>query len=303
MPASATPCAPPPRQLGLTLVELMVSLALGLLVVLAATTLLQNARAAYQDMDDTARVQETGRMALSHLADAVRQAGHLPWETLSSQQATLLAPGLLGADDSRDADATDPAQDNVRPRSGNGHNKSDVLMVGMLGAPSHAGGIVSNCGGGAVAGTQEQARDSHRSWAVYSIAVGVGGEPELRCRYRGKNGGWTSDAVARGVEAMQLRYAVDTDGDGHADQWRDASTIDAADWRRVKLVRIALLVRSSQRRPAAAAATPRTYHLLSGSAGNDAWRYTEKDGEQRLRMVFQTTVFLRNFPVGKTSTP
>ncbi|MBP0597609.1 PilW family protein [Herbaspirillum sp. LeCh32-8] len=289
------------RQAGLTLVELMISLALGLLVVLAATALLQNARAAYQDIDDAARVQETGRMALSHLAEALRQAGHLPWETLSSQQASALKPGLLGADDSLDAHAFDPAQDKTGPRRGHGYNQSDLLMIGLLGAPPQAGGMVRNCSGAAVTDTRPQ--DAARSWVIYSIALGVGNEPELRCRYRGKKGGWTSDAVARGVEAMQLRYALDSDGDGQPDRWLDASAISGDDWRRVRLVRIALLVRGTLRRPAPAGATPRTYQLFGGADNDSAWRYTEKRGEQRLRMVFQTTVFLRNMPVDKSTAP
>lgn len=62
----------PRRQAGLTLVELMVALAVGLLVVLAAGVLLQQARESYEDIDDASRVNETGRLVLDHLQQTLR---------------------------------------------------------------------------------------------------------------------------------------------------------------------------------------------------------------------------------------
>lgn len=281
------------RQRGLTLVEMMAALAVGLLVILAATALLHNARAAYQDIDDAGRVQETGRMALAHLADAVRQANHLPWETaLAMERPPALAPGLHGIDNSRQANRLDPAQGNFSAGAGNGFNRSDILLLGFFGAPAHAAGSIVNCSGASVpAGPLEE---HARSWVIYYIAPGTGNEPELRCRYRGKSGAWTSDALARGVEAMQLRYAVDSDGDGLPDRWLDASAIDAALWQRVVLVRIALLVRGNQRRPSAPGTPARSYDLFLTDSGDAGYRFVEKEGDRRLRAVFQTTVLLRN---------
>jgi type IV pilus assembly protein PilW len=279
-------------QRGLTLVELMVALAVGLLVVLAAGAMLHNARNAYHDIDDAGRVQETGRMATAHLADALHQANHLPWESVPpTAKRPALPPGLRGIDDSRQADDLDPALGRATVATGNGVNKSDILMLGFFGAPRHAGGVV-NCSGAAVADGPLEA--AARSWVIYYIAPGKGGEPELRCRYQGKHGGWTSDAVARGVEAMQLRYAIDGDADGRPERWLDAGAMDEADWRRVKLVRLALLVRGSRRRPAAVGSPARSYPLLPSAGRDDAQRFVEKDGEQRLRAVFQTTILLRN---------
>ena len=279
-------------QRGLTLVEMMAALTVGLLVILAATALLQNARAAYQDIDDAGRVQETGRMAMAHLADAVRQANHLPWET-ALDKLPASAPGLRGIDNSSQANGLDPAQGLVTADTGRGLNQSDILMLGFFGAPDHAAGNIVNCSGAVV--PNGPLDETARSWVIYYIAPGTGNEPELRCRYQGKSGAWTSDALARGVEAMQLRYAVDSDGDGRPDRWLDASAIDAAMWQRVVLVRIALLVRGNQRRPSAPGAPPRSYALFA-SAGpdDDTYRFVEKDGDQRLRAVFQTTVFRRN---------
>jgi type IV pilus assembly protein PilW len=281
------------RQQGLTLIEMMTALAVGLLVILAATALLQNARAAYQDIDDANRVQETGRMALAHLADALHQTHHLPWETALAMPAPpVLAPGLRGIDDSRQVNQLDPAWGYFSTVTGNGINQSDILMLGFFGAPPHAAGSIVNCSGAPV--PNGPLTETARTWVIYYIAVGIGNEPELRCSYQGKTGAWTSDAVARGVEAMQLRYAVDSDGDGRPDNWLDASAIHDAMWQHVMLVRIALLVRGNQRRTSAPNAPARNYDLFFDHQGNSAYRFVEKEGDQRLRTVFQTTMFLRN---------
>lgn len=287
-------------QTGLTLVELMIALAVGLLVVLVAGALLQQARAAYQEMDDAGRVEETGRLALDHLQQALRQAGHLPVETLVQGAATALVPGLRGLDDSRQAELLDPASGNFGSSTGDGINHSDVLMLGFFGAPRGSRAQVSNCSGAdAAAGPPEEAT---RQWVIYFIAPGTGDEPELRCRYQGKNGNWTSDAIARGVEALQLRYAIDSDGDGRPDRWLDASAMPAHAWRQVVLVRIALLVRGLQRRPAGSEAIPRSYDLfLHGRRSDPAWRFTEPEQEQRRRAVFQGTVMLRNLAAAQAS--
>lgn len=283
-------------QCGLTLIELMIALTVGLLLVLAAGTLLQQARSAYQDIDDHGRVQETGRLALDHLRQALQQAGHLPWETLPDD-ARAVRQGLRGLDDSRQAELLDPAAGLFGSSSGDGVNHSDLLMLGFFGAPRGSRSEVVNCSGAdAPAGPLQ---DAARSWVIYYIAPGTGGEAELRCRYQGRNGNWTSDAVARSVEAMQLRYAIDSDEDGAPDRWLDASAMPADGWRRVVLVRIALLVRGTQRRPAADA-TARSFALFPpGLHAEPGWHITEEDGEQRRRAVFRTTVMLRNLATGQ----
>ncbi|MFJ3058658.1 PilW family protein [Herbaspirillum sp. NPDC087042] len=283
------------HQRGLTLIELMIAMTVGLLVLLVAGTLLHQARSAYQDLDDASRVQETGRMALDHLQQALRQASHLPWENITDETAPApaLAAGLHGLDDSRQDYALDPAAGLFGTPAGDGVNHSDVLMIGFFGAPAGSHARVGNCSGAdAASGPLD---DASRQWVIYYIAPGTGGEAELRCRYQGRNGVWTSDAIARGVEAMQLRYAIDSDGDSAPDRWLDASAMAPGQWRKVVLVRIALLVRGQQRRPGAEGAAARSYDLYPpGGQADAAWRVTEKQGEQRRRAVFQATVMLRN---------
>lgn len=64
------------RQSGLTLLELMISLALGLLLVTGIGTIYVGSNQAYRVQEQNARIQEAGRFALDVLGRSIRQAGY-----------------------------------------------------------------------------------------------------------------------------------------------------------------------------------------------------------------------------------
>jgi type IV pilus assembly protein PilW len=64
-------------QLGLTLIELMISIAIGLVVVGAVSYLYIGSRGAYRGNEGLARVQEAGRFALDSITRDIRRAGAL----------------------------------------------------------------------------------------------------------------------------------------------------------------------------------------------------------------------------------
>ncbi|HMN93008.1 MAG TPA: PilW family protein [Hydrogenophaga sp.] len=64
------------RQVGLTLVELMIGVALSLLVILAVTYVFSASRASYRHQESFSAVQESGRIALEVLARDIRMAGN-----------------------------------------------------------------------------------------------------------------------------------------------------------------------------------------------------------------------------------
>lgn len=79
------------NQLGLTLVEMMVAMALGLLILLAVSSIYIGSRQTFRMQDDNARLQETGRYALEVLGRSVRQAGF--WNMPINPVATATAFG------------------------------------------------------------------------------------------------------------------------------------------------------------------------------------------------------------------
>jgi type IV pilus assembly protein PilW len=71
-------------QLGLTLIELMVSITIGLVVVGAVTYLYIGSRGAYRGNEALARMQDAGRFALDSITRDVRRAGALGCGSLGS---------------------------------------------------------------------------------------------------------------------------------------------------------------------------------------------------------------------------
>lgn len=64
------------RQTGLSLVELMVGMAIGLLIVALLGYIYSGSRQSYQQQDNLARVQENGRAALDFISQDIRSAGY-----------------------------------------------------------------------------------------------------------------------------------------------------------------------------------------------------------------------------------
>jgi len=284
-----------PLTRGFTLVEMMVSLAAGLLVVSAASALLFNARTVYLELDDSARIQETGRLSLAHLRTMLSQANHLPWETALQFPGNriLRGGGLRGLDNRRNGAALDPINDRFGAGTEAGVNQSDILMIGFFGTPGT--GQVTGCSSGALAsgvrdGTIGSAKN--RNWVIYYIKQSGKdkGEPELRCRFRHAGASWGDEAVAPGIESMQVLYGVDSDTAAGADRWRNASQMDDTLWPRVRLVRIALLLRGMHLHAGDDAA--QAYQLLG--PGAQAVSISTAAAPRRLRAVFETTVMLRN---------
>jgi type IV pilus assembly protein PilW len=317
-----------PHQAGLTLVELMISMTLGLFVVMASTALLLSTKAGYLVQDEGARMEETGRYALEIIARAVRQAAYENWDSAEAPIVAdrSLSANIAGLDASRLKEKTEgidaPASDAV--------NGSDVLALRFFGAGAgaHGDGTIINCAGfGVPAAASAESAGQDRGWSIFYVAEGAGGEPELYCKYRSADGGWASDAIARGIESFQVLYGLDTDDDGLPNLLLTATAIndldnslvlDGADsaaraadrnrkthWKKVAVVQVALLVRGS--RNAAADATTTQYDLF-GKEYADA--HASRDKGTRIkqaarfkapRKIFTAVIQLRNQAAGSAT--
>lgn len=310
------------RARGFGLVELMLSLAIGTVLALAASAVLVGAQAAYLRHGASTRLDDSGRQALAMMARAVQQAGYAPacaaatrGSATASATASPLSPASAAGTASASAvaaagwagimglDATGIARDRHGidgpwPAAFNG---SDVLAVRFNGAGSGEGdGSVTDCAGFTVA-------DGDQGWSIFYVAAGADGEGELRCKYKG-NEGWGADALVRGVDTLQILYGIDTDepADGVPNRYLNATEVAALagvdGWRRVSSVRIALLLHGE--RGSDPAAKPvihdlfgRGYTALAG--GRDVGVVIDEkvlpDGQRRrLRRVVGATVLMRN---------
>ncbi|MCC5796411.1 MAG: PilW family protein [Methylophaga sp.] len=75
-------------QKGLSLIELMVAIVIGLLLVAGVTQLFANNSQIYNVQDNRARIQENGRYALHALTEAIQRAGYIGCATRSAPNIT-----------------------------------------------------------------------------------------------------------------------------------------------------------------------------------------------------------------------
>lgn len=301
----------PLRQGGLSIVELMMAMALGLVVLLAAGSLLIGSTRAHAALLEAAEMDDSGRYAMDALARAVRLAAHVDWA--AQPVADPAAPARLAGLDAHSLERTSAGIDPPQPDEANG---SDVLALRFpgSGAPPDGDGATLDCAGFPVHRDEE-------GWSIFYVARNAQGDAELRCKYRGASN-WSSDAVAGRVDSFQVLYGLDTSGDGVPDRYVNATAIAALDaglllagataderaadlrkrthWKRVAVVRVALLLHGP-RMDAGAGTTP-AYDLFgrdhgaSFSAGDPGTRLEaavlDEGQEARMRKVYAATIAL-----------
>lgn len=238
---------------GMTLVELLVALAVGLGVMLAAGRLLLLANDAYAAQVESVVMADGGRYALELIDRAVHQSAALDPNRLTAAAAATFdaAPAPLAGLDARSLARTTPSIDDPLPDAVNGSDVLAVRFPGAGAAPAGDGSVVS-CAGFASAAGEE-------GWSIFYVARNSEREPELRCKYQGSTS-WSADALVSGVDGFQVLYGLDTDTprDGVPNRYLNATAISALDaglaglapdefnrhthWKRVVSVRIGLLL-------------------------------------------------------------
>lgn len=307
------------RQAGLTLVELMVALALGLLVAAAAVAALIIARQGFSSVDHGSQLRENSRFASSLIQRIVVQAG---FENAAYGFNTdPKDPGLRGYDNAvlaLTSATTAPTLAHDSRSTGCGTvtdtscvNGSDVLAVRFWGVSrgSAADGTMINCAG------ISEPEGTDRAFSIFHVARSTSGEPTLACTYRNPTtGNWETTPLVTGVEAFQVLYGVDTltsagttattlTDDTVADRFLTARQLDSTpsadvtdNWRRVRVVRIGLVVRGSASDAVNRSASAETIPVLgtgfSSSADTLSDLIVPADGRLRQKLVF--TVHLRN---------
>ncbi len=301
-------------QSGLTITELMVAMTIGLFITLLATGLLLSSQAAYLAQDQHAQVQETGRYAMEMLARAIRQTGYDKLDAPANASSTAgVHPHVQGIDASSLKRTTEGMDEAASSTVVNG---SDVLALSYLGDEA-----MFNCAGmtAPTSSALDMAGDGN-TWNMFFVGRDQTGEPELRCKYRSKRG-WSADAIARGIESFQLLYGVDVDGDGMMDRYVNASDIEAMDdamalngenaivrladrkrrshWKRVRVIKVSILVRSAQAaRDEEAQMTLNLFGDAYQNAHDIGVRINEADipvaERKRIRKIFTQTIQLRN---------
>ncbi len=291
-----------PRANGFTLTETMVGLALGLMVTAIAGTAFLLCRAAYLATAERALQEERGQRALNILSILIRQSG---WRPDPASEAPTL-PAISGADD-----CGQPSMASVPGCGKPGIAGSDALLVrfsghGQARDASLPDQTMIDCSGYAVGAREAEAsaKAGYVAANLVYVAAASDGEPQLLCRYparrngRIEGGGWTSGALVRGVESMQIRYGIDARGGGQAYTFLRADQVSAMGedtWHRVVAVQVALALRPERRGVTLAGRQATTANAHIDNAMADVVERLSGPGRNPWR-IFATTIRLRNAP-------
>lgn len=261
-------------QLGLSIVELMVAMALGLLLMTGVIQVFLSSRQTYAANEAMGRLQENGRFALEFIARSARLAGYTEPVFEGGKPLALVRPSCTGLPGTIPTDLCTSAGIANAPDS-----------VAFVFQPPFTDGVRRDCLGNTIA-ESNMLLINH-----YSIIPATATTPaSLGCRaykFNDTTGSWTSGPAAQelisGVDSLQVLYGINTSGDSRsANQYVSADRV--TNWNNVRAVRIAVLANSIE--PLSPAPAERNFVLLDADPINFA--------DNRARQIFSTTIQLKN---------
>lgn len=291
-------------QQGLSLVELMVSLTIGLFLLGAVGSIYVNTATTSRSSTQESQMNEDAALALEMLQQQIRLGG---FSNVDNTGARLF-PGqaVRGCDGGFTSNGTGTAFSALGCNAaGAGPDAFAVRYEASLLNSQSAGGVPGNCAHEGLAqwdATAEGAASNNIALADnrYYIANDPNNNntPTLYCQGRTGAGFGTATALIPNIEDMQVQYAVTavTAVDdpihhqvaGYVQASHAALGATAANWSRVAALRVCLVARTARAVPA------------GDNAVTDLGRYVDCDGvaqtpnDRFLRRAYVTTIQLRN---------
>ena len=263
------------HQRGVTLVELMVAMALGLLIALAAAASLLISRQGFTAVDAASQLRDNGRYLQSLTQRLGVQAGYrnvkfVTDTTAKANQAygaSAPPPNVFGLNNaSRTSSATWDA--GTTRTSGQVGYGSDILVLrhqtsSATPDSAYSDETMIDCAG--VASKAVPSGVDDKLVSILHVGVGSDGEPSLLCSRSGTGAApYDVQPIISGVENFQVLYGVDGIGPGNTTVPIPASSADSiperylradqltvagndaatyANWQRVRSIRIGVVLR------------------------------------------------------------
>ena len=301
------PVSRPALQAGFSLVELMVSMAIGLIVSLAVMMGYLGATQAQRGQTDLTRLQESARFTFDlfgresrHVAfrdnSKARATGNLSWGTTVASNTYLNA--------SNDASSITPSGGTAATVI----NSGDTIVFRYYGMDNVGGtaadGTILNCSGAAVRSNDLNEDTLYIARDATNTSTDASGEPTLFCVSRLVSGGTSTTGAAvpliAGIESMQILYGEDTNAnvDGIINHYVPASGLTNTDFTRVIALMVSVVVRSPTRSGFTAAVTLNhfgdDYAPANAAPTGDAGAVFTSPADGRIRRVYNSTFALRN---------
>ncbi|MFN3715834.1 MAG: PilW family protein [Thiobacillus sp.] len=205
-------------QTGFSLVELMIAMVIGLLLIAVVGNVYLAGRQSFQDQNESARLQETGRFVLDVISRIVHEAGRAD---VAPDNTLLTFAGIPGAG---------MALDGV-----NGAGAApDTLTIRFASASPGE----FDCLGAGIGGTAAAP-------VVVTQTMTLAGT-DLRCT---SSIGATTQPLAANVEDFQVTFGIDTNNDMSVDRYVDPTAANAP---AARAVRVCVLVSTADGRAPAA---------------------------------------------------
>jgi type IV pilus assembly protein PilW len=296
---------------GFTLMELMVSMVIGLFLVGGVATLAFHSKKAYETQNYVTRLQENARFAIQFLSYDLRMAGYFGCSDVAGATGLQAqSPGSYG--DIVQFSYANPDQV-IKLTSDAGPGATTLIVSSVTNLVQNQGIAVSDCGTTDVVQitnininttTLNVDPPLSRAYTIDKTEI----RPTDNYTYQVKKNGAVPSLVrtvagveqemVEGVEYLRLLYGEDTDTDGTPDAYLPQDQV--SDWTAVKSIKIGLLLRSVSNwnpddnpdREYGPDAASGPYDILDLTGGNAV---NPPQGSLRVqRRVFVNTAFVRN---------
>lgn len=264
------------KQLGLSLIELMVSMIIGLFILVGISTVYVGNKRSSMTSSELSILQDNGRSVLQMLTDTIQHTAYTstsvaPVGDMFIRSAVPASACSDGADSVVDTSLFSPLENNTTYGDTIG-----VMYMGdnTLNTDCAESVLPVSCRFGGASATA-----ASRIYNYYAVQQNAQGDPVLMCA-----GSRTAvlQEVAEGVENLQFTYGEDIDNNGTIDRY--VNSVGVTNWSSILSVNIAVLIRSL--RPVGMTNALQTYKLSEDQ--------TVTTNDKYLRAVFTTTVRLRN---------
>ena len=257
------------KQKGLSLIELMIAMALGLILIFGVMQIFLSSKQTYSVVVSQSQTQENARVVKHFLGRGLRHAGYwddslVPFNLPSAGDFVNNQIVFATDNDTSDAGVVDGTDTSMVRFNG----AADGQLKGCTGMTPNENQMIVDRYYVAPAGANEQ-------------VSGLRCDSELQ-DMTGTSVSTDSQPLIIGVENLQIEFGI-----GTADRITQYVGADEViNWVAVRSVRYALLATSNQN--SAGQEDTNTYKLIDGESATAS-------GDKRLRQVQRETVFLRNF--------
>ena len=237
------------KQTGFSMVELMISVVIGLFITLGLSKVFLNMYSTSQSQNTLANYQENQRLPLVMLVNSIQLAGHFSDTPTSTTQSVTSLPHLTTDGTAAGSDFLNPDNSKfvdgagIVGTSGTGTN-SDTINVYYQSSGNDG---ILNCQGGA-ATPNPKGYTATRFVNSFSIQKNTDGTSQLQCQVTtiiDTNGvpSRSSNAavLASNVKSMSILYGIDSQGTGTTDTYYTAAQVTSNNkWSSVRVVQITL---------------------------------------------------------------